>query len=1536
MSTFDAGSVESRLILDRSDFSRGLDQAKADAEKFSGKPVTVKLVADNKAANKDLDDTQARADKLGKDITSTVRINTATANKSLDSTQARTDKLGKSDPRIAVTVNNGDANRELDDTSARARLLGRTRADVKVTATGTKESGSALVSLIAGATAVAPAFVVAGAGVAAFAALAVPSVTKVVKAQQDLASGAKGAQAEYSKLSQGQKDVLGGLKQLEGEYGKLSTAVQPQVIGIMNDALHTADTILPHLVPLAREGGDAVSYLVKTIGSVATDPDARQFAHFLGQEIPQDMQAVAGLIPPAAHLLEGLLQDFNPLAVTTLHFASGLLSVADSLSRTTPWLLDAGVAALALYKPYTAIVGTGKSVVDTFTKITGAVKGYTAAALAAKGEAAVSAATSAGLDAEAVSAAAASVAMDGLTASETAAAVAAGVLDAVNPFVWVAGAVAAVGALGYLLVKTSGEQEDLIASLKKTDDATGSNIAGYRKLSEQLSGTQGVQVAYQQSLADTTSYQAVRVGLTDVGANLNKVSAAQQQAQASAANLQFGYGTLQATLGLTRTQAIALVAATGKTAKGATDLGNALAAGGPKAAAAVTQIQAFASANEIAAPTFTALGQDATAFGNATIPVAQRVTALDDAYTKLVGGFVTEQQAYLSVTQGLDTIAKNAKTAGASMTGTNAASVTLQQSFYSQAGAIQSAAEAMLNNGASVKQVTGYISTQTGKLSDYAGHSNAARDAVKDLNRWEQSLTGSLEQQANYLATTLNKDLDTATLKYNGVGTALQNYANAQVEFGPKSAQARNAQLLLNKAIVAGGKAARQSNSDIAKMIAQTEKIPLKTAMQIVLNAVGTFSVKETAQTKQIQTTSSLTTKPGTSSALPLSNKAAGGMITGGVPHRDSVPIMAMPGEVVVPTKMVSAGAVDHLRGRLPGFAAGGLVGASYKGSASGLGQFDVREYGATKSAAVSSLEATLSAAVRSAKSAAQAAANAAGIAGRVTSGVAQWTPDVLKVLAMLGLPSSDLGIVLSQMATESGGNQAAINLVDSNAKAGTPSKGLLQVIQPTFERWRNPGLSGNIYDPMANIYAGLNYAIHTYPDWTAVLGHGHGYASGTANAAAGWATVGENGPELVKMQGGETVLPASTTRRVLKHQSVPPQGWAKDVSGLRTRLSAIKTTLGTKGLDKADASRLKSEQSRDEAELKTATSNLTFLRKEHNQLTAGTIPQLRKQIAAIQSLGKGKGGKLSAGEQRLLRSLQGSLNSQTAKVAAIDAQVNGKPAPKPKPVSGSVLSGYQQRAPKQGYQNEVDSLKSRLGIISTTLGIKGLDKATTATLKAEQSADKKTLASAETRLAALRAQANKLSGTDKALSAQVGSLTALGKTQKLTPAETRTLSSLKSTLAHDTDSLSVIERAIYGPSGKKASAAAAATSASSAAAGGKFVGTLPLAPGLAGGDITGGGTGGFGGNGSTILGIGSGVNASGYQITPSAGFGAAGSSGVNVPAFNTAGIESQLAALIAVTRAAPVASGRTLAGALNGASSSAALGIAYGSFAQL
>ena len=51
-----------------------------------------------------------------------------------------------------------------------------------------------------------------------------------------------------------------------------------------------------------------------------------------------------------------------------------------------------------------------------------------------------------------------------------------------------------------------------------------------------------------------------------------------------------------------------------------------------------------------------------------------------------------------------------------------------------------------------------------------------------------------------------------------------------------------------------------------------------------------------------------------------------------------------------------------------------------------------------------------------------------------------------------------------------------------------------------------------------------------------AANGNGRGYATGTDNAAPGFALVGENGPELVLFQGGETVLNAAETAETMRH----------------------------------------------------------------------------------------------------------------------------------------------------------------------------------------------------------------------------------------------------------------------------------------------------------------------------------------------------------------------------------------------------------------
>ena len=117
------------------------------------------------------------------------------------------------------------------------------------------------------------------------------------------------------------------------------------------------------------------------------------------------------------------------------------------------------------------------------------------------------------------------------------------------------------------------------------------------------------------------------------------------------------------------------------------------------------------------------------------------------------------------------------------------------------------------------------------------------------------------------------------------------------------------------------------------------------------------------------------------------------------------------------------------------------------------------------------------------------------------SKGVEQWKSTVIKALGMEGLSGADnVKRTLYQMQTESGGNPRAINKWDSNAKKGTPSKGLMQVIDPTFKSYARKGYAKNIYDPLSNILASLRYAKSRYGSLAKAY-QGHGYASGVGAA---------------------------------------------------------------------------------------------------------------------------------------------------------------------------------------------------------------------------------------------------------------------------------------------------------------------------------------------------------------------------------------------------------------------------------------------------
>ena len=95
--------------------------------------------------------------------------------------------------------------------------------------------------------------------------------------------------------------------------------------------------------------------------------------------------------------------------------------------------------------------------------------------------------------------------------------------------------------------------------------------------------------------------------------------------------------------------------------------------------------------------------------------------------------------------------------------------------------------------------------------------------------------------------------------------------------------------------------------------------------------------------------------------------------------------------------------------------------------------------------------------------------------------GAQRWRGLAMQALARHGYnPADHIEAMLQQIQIESGGDPGAVNRWDSNWLRGTPSGGLLQVIEPTYRRVRNAypaafkGLPDDHMFPLTNLTAGV------------------------------------------------------------------------------------------------------------------------------------------------------------------------------------------------------------------------------------------------------------------------------------------------------------------------------------------------------------------------------------------------------------------------------------------------------------------------------
>lgn len=288
--------------------------------------------------------------------------------------------------------------------------------------------------------------------------------------------------------------------------------------------------------------------------------------------------------------------------------------------------------------------------------------------------------------------------------------------------------------------------------------------------------------------------------------------------------------------------------------------------------------------------------------------------------------------------------------------------------------------------------------------------------------------------------------------------------------------------------------------------------------------------------------------------------KAKGGIIPGYAPGQDTVPTMLSPGEAVLTPGATKALGKENILALndmfAPGMATGGIVGNPLRNSqdsagnfhglfggvfdwvgdaASGIGEFlkggfdKVVEIGGqvvdiatdpvgyAEKVLNSILDGALGDRVTSSfgkiitempknligglvdKVKSWFESEEGGGGGRPTADArpaGQWRGVVEQALNMLNLPMSLLDDTLKQIQIESGGNPNAVNNWDINAQRGTPSKGLLQTIAPTFQAHKMPG-HNNILNPLDNVLAGLRYTQSRYGSIDATWPTRAGYDNG-------------------------------------------------------------------------------------------------------------------------------------------------------------------------------------------------------------------------------------------------------------------------------------------------------------------------------------------------------------------------------------------------------------------------------------------------------
>lgn len=145
-----------------------------------------------------------------------------------------------------------------------------------------------------------------------------------------------------------------------------------------------------------------------------------------------------------------------------------------------------------------------------------------------------------------------------------------------------------------------------------------------------------------------------------------------------------------------------------------------------------------------------------------------------------------------------------------------------------------------------------------------------------------------------------------------------------------------------------------------------------------------------------------------------------------------------------------------------------------------------------------------------------------------VTGSAKAWTSYIKRAAEKMhvNLTSGDLAQILRVIQGESGGNPKSINLWDSNARAGHPSKGIIQFIDSTFDHYAMPG-HHNIWNGYDQLLAMFNDAT-----WRRDLTTGGWGPTGPRRFARGGIVSKPETVQVAEAGHPETIIPWDPSQR--------------------------------------------------------------------------------------------------------------------------------------------------------------------------------------------------------------------------------------------------------------------------------------------------------------------------------------------------------------------------------------------------------------------